>query len=180
MQKKNNHKQSQKEPEKRLEKKNEKLAGHPSVDAARDSQVRRDFQRRKRRGLRPLPKKDIKVILRLHKGFTVKSLFGLELSMAVIEACRKSFEGENFLLRVHAGSNIIILSTLHKQVAGRLREISQLKIRGQIHLFNAYVANPEDVLRDIVHGLLPRTTQADLMANLQIWRQGVKIVSPGR
>ncbi|KAH8042462.1 hypothetical protein HPB51_023472 [Rhipicephalus microplus] len=142
---------------------------------ARDSQVKRNFQRRKRRGPTPLPKEDIKVILRPHKGLKVKNLFGSELSMAVIEACRNSFGGESFLLRVHPGSNIIILSTPHEQVAGRLREINQLKIRGRIHPFNAYVADPEDVLRGIVHGLPPGTTQADLMANLRIRTQGVKI-----
>ncbi|KAH8030967.1 hypothetical protein HPB51_012435 [Rhipicephalus microplus] len=172
---KKNLKKSQKEPEKGLEKKNEKSAGHPLADAARDSQVKRDFQRRKRRGPTPLPKEDIKVILRPHKGLTVKNLFGSELSIAVIEACRNSFGGESFLLRVHPGSNIIILSTPHEQVAGRLREINQLKIRGRIHPFNAYVADPEDVQRGIVHGLPPGTTQADLMANLRIRTQGVKI-----
>ncbi|KAH8009058.1 hypothetical protein HPB51_010248 [Rhipicephalus microplus] len=102
-----------------------------------------------------------------------------------------------FVLWVHPGSNIIISSTPHEQVSanpllwvraictekqqqqqqvvGRLREINQLKIRGQIHPFNAYVADPEDLLRGIVHGLLPGTTQADLRANLRIRPQGVKI-----
>ncbi|KAH8029796.1 hypothetical protein HPB51_004801 [Rhipicephalus microplus] len=125
---KQNHKQSQKEPEKRLEKKNGKSAGHPPVETARDSQVKRDFQRRKRRGPTPLTKEDMKVILRSHKGLTTKNLFGLELSMAVIEAFRNSFGGESFLLRVHHGSNVIILFTPHEQVAGRLREINQLKL----------------------------------------------------
>ncbi|KAH8022734.1 hypothetical protein HPB51_002987 [Rhipicephalus microplus] len=144
-------------------------------DAARDSQVKRDFQRRKRQVPTPLPKEDIKVIVRPHKGLTVKNLFGSELSMAVIEACRNCFGGESFLRRVHLGSNIIILSTPHEQVAGRLREINQFKIRRQIHPFNAYVADQEDVLRGIIHGLPPGTTQADLMANLRIRTQGVKI-----
>ncbi|KAH8028966.1 hypothetical protein HPB51_021668 [Rhipicephalus microplus] len=138
-------------------------------------QVKREFQRRIRRGPTPLSKEDIKVILRPHKGLTVKNLFGSELSMAVIEACWNSFGGESFLQRVHPGSNIIILSTPHEQVSGRLREINQSKIRGRIHPFNAYVADPEDVLRGIVHGLPPGTTQADLMENLRIRTQGVKI-----
>ncbi|KAH8041737.1 hypothetical protein HPB51_017557 [Rhipicephalus microplus] len=172
---KKNHKQSQKEPEKGLEKKNEKSAGHPLADAARHSQVKRDFQHRKRRGPIPLPKEDIKVILRPHKGLTVKTLFGSELSMVVIKTCWNSFGGESFLRRVHPGSNIIILSTPHEQLAGRLREINQVKIRGRIHPFNAYVADPEDVLRGIIQGLRHGTTQADLMANLRIRSQGVKI-----
>ncbi|KAH8019480.1 hypothetical protein HPB51_019773 [Rhipicephalus microplus] len=135
----------------------------------------RSSSAKKRRGPTPLPKEDIKVIPRPHKGLTVKNIFGLELSIAVIKACRNSFGGESFLLRVHPGSNIIILSTPHEQVPGRLREINQLKIRGRIHPFNAYVADPEDVLRGIVHGLPPGTTQVDLMANLRIRTQGVKI-----
>ncbi|KAL1481099.1 hypothetical protein MTO96_050470 [Rhipicephalus appendiculatus] len=165
-------KKSQKETEKGLDKNNEEPPRFTPVDAAGESQAKRDFQRRKRRGPTPLPKEDIKVILRPHKGLTVKNLLGSELSMAVIEACRNSFGGDSFLLRVHPGSNIVILSTPHEEVAGRLREISQLKIRGQIHPFNAYVADPEDVLRGVLHGLPPGTTQADLMANLRIRTQG--------
>ncbi|KAH8026646.1 hypothetical protein HPB51_023410 [Rhipicephalus microplus] len=53
--------------------------------------------------------------------------------------------------------------------------MNQLKIRGRIHPFNAYVAAPEDLLRGIIHGLPPGTTQADLMANLRTRTQGVKI-----
>ncbi|KAH8034126.1 hypothetical protein HPB51_020475 [Rhipicephalus microplus] len=166
-----NHKQSQKE----LEKKNEKSAGHLLVDAARDSQVKRNSQRRKRRGPTLLPKEDIKVILRPHKGLTVRILFGSELSVAVIEACRNSFGGESFSLRIHPESNILILSMPHKQVAGKLREINQLKIRGRIHPFHAYVADPEDVLRGTVYGLPPGTTQADLMADLRIRTQEGKL-----
>ncbi|KAH8041736.1 hypothetical protein HPB51_017556 [Rhipicephalus microplus] len=129
---KKNHKEGKKEPEKGLYKKNEKSAGHPPVDAARDSQVKWDFQRRKRRAPTSLPKEDIKVILRPQKSLRVKNLFGSELSMAVIEACQKRFGRESFLQRVHPRSNIIILYTPHEQVAGRLREINQLKIRGPL------------------------------------------------
>ncbi|KAH7952008.1 hypothetical protein HPB52_016783 [Rhipicephalus sanguineus] len=172
---KKNSKKPQKEPEKGMEKKNEESPGNPPVTAAGESQAKGDFRRRKRRGPPPLPKEDIKVILRPHKGLMVKNVLGSELSMAVIEACRNTFGGNSFLLRVHPGSNIAIMSTPREEVAGVLREISQLKIRGQIHPFNAYVADPEDVLRGIVHGLPPGTTQADLMANLRIRTQGVNI-----
>ncbi|KAH7978076.1 hypothetical protein HPB49_004427 [Dermacentor silvarum] len=140
-----------------------------------ENQTKRDFRRRKRRGPSPLPKEDIKVILRPHKGLIFKNLLGSELSVAVIEAYRKIFGGDSFLLRVHPGSNAVILSKPHEQVAGRLREISQLKIRGQIHLFNEYVPDPEDVLSGIVDGLPPGTIEAELMANLRIRTQGGNI-----
>ncbi|KAH7939766.1 hypothetical protein HPB52_017250 [Rhipicephalus sanguineus] len=157
---KKNSNKTPKEPEKGMEKKNEESPGNPSVDGAGESQAKGDFLRRKRRGPPPLPKEDIKVFLRPHKGLTVKNLLVSELSMAVIEACRNTFGGDSILLRVHPGSNIVIMSTPREEVAGRLREISQLKIRGQIHPFNAYAADPEDVLRGIVHGLPPATIQA--------------------
>ncbi|KAH8037688.1 hypothetical protein HPB51_015733 [Rhipicephalus microplus] len=78
------------------------------------------FRRRMRRGLPPLPKGDIKIILRPHKGLWVKNVLGMELSRAVIDACQRSFNGNDFLLRVHPGSNIVILSTPSTEVASRL------------------------------------------------------------
>ncbi|KAH7932574.1 hypothetical protein HPB52_024321 [Rhipicephalus sanguineus] len=121
------------------------------------------------------PGRDIKVILRPHKGLWVKNILGLELSRAVIDACQRSFNGNDFLLRIHPGSNIVIISTPSVEVASRLRDIRQLNIRGQIHAFNAYVADPEGVLRGIVHGIPAGTSQDELMENLRVRTQGVKI-----
>ncbi|KAH7972943.1 hypothetical protein HPB52_019181 [Rhipicephalus sanguineus] len=154
---KKNSKKTQKEPEKGMEKKNEEPPANPPETPRPTAS----------------PEGRHKIILRPHKGLTVKNLLGSALSMAVTEACRNTFGGDSFLLRVHPGSNIVIMSAPREEVAGMLREISQLKIRGQIHSFNACVADPEDVLRGIVHGLPPGTTQADLMANLRIRTQGV-------
>ncbi|KAH8032912.1 hypothetical protein HPB51_003696 [Rhipicephalus microplus] len=61
------------------------------------------------------------------------------------------------------------------EVASRLRGISQLKIRGQIHAFNAYVADHEGVLRGIVHGIPAGTSQDELMENLRVRTQAVNI-----
>ncbi|KAH7937503.1 hypothetical protein HPB49_012747 [Dermacentor silvarum] len=124
----------------------------------------------KRRGPPPLPKEDIKIILRPHRGLLVKNILGLELSRAVIDACQQSFNGNDILWRIHPGSNILILSSPSEDVASRLREISQLNIRGTTHSFN-----PEGVLRGIVHGILAGTSQAELMENLRVRTQGVKI-----
>ncbi|KAH8027708.1 hypothetical protein HPB51_007258 [Rhipicephalus microplus] len=139
------------------------------------SQVKRRRRTRSRRPLPPLPKDDIKIILRPHKGLAVKDILGYELSTAVIDACHRHFDGGSFMLRVHPGSNIIIVSTPHEHVAKELREITHLNIRGRVHSFNSYVADPEDVLRGIVHGIPSGTSQAELMANLRVRTQGVKI-----
>ncbi|KAH8032008.1 hypothetical protein HPB51_022530 [Rhipicephalus microplus] len=153
---------------------NEKFESDPPAEKQKH-EATQGFRRRKRRGPPPLPKEDIKIILRPHKGLWVKNILGLELSRAVIDACQRSFNGNDFLLRVHPGSNIVILSTPSMEVASRLRGISQLKIRGQIHAFNAYVADPEGVLRGIVHGIPAGTSQDELMENLRVRTQGVNI-----
>ncbi|KAH8028109.1 hypothetical protein HPB51_013156 [Rhipicephalus microplus] len=61
------------------------------------------------------------------------------------------------------------------EVASMLRVISQLKIRGQVHAFNAYVADLEGVLPGIVHGIPARTSQDELKDNLHVRTQGVNI-----
>ncbi|KAH6925654.1 hypothetical protein HPB50_008466 [Hyalomma asiaticum] len=137
------------------------------------SQVKHGRRPRRRRPLPPLPREDIKVVLRPHKGLVVKDLLGYEISAAVIDACHRHFDGSSFMLRVHPGSNIIIVSTPHEHVAKDLRELNHLTIRGRVHSFNSYVADPEDVLRGVVHGIPPGTSQADLMANLRVRTQGV-------
>ncbi|KAH7943194.1 hypothetical protein HPB52_006290 [Rhipicephalus sanguineus] len=139
------------------------------------SQEKHGRRPRRRRPLPPLPKEDIKIVLRPHKGLAVKDLLGYEISTAVIDACHRHFDGSSFMLRVHPGSNIIILSTPHEHVAKELREITHLTIRGRAHSFNSYVADPEGVLRGTVHGIPSGTSQAELMANLRVRTQGVKI-----
>ncbi|KAL1450307.1 hypothetical protein MTO96_043952 [Rhipicephalus appendiculatus] len=108
-------------------------------------QVKRGRRTRRRPPPPPLPKEDIKIVLRPHKGLAAKDLLGYELSTAVINACHRHFDGGSLILRVHPGSNIIILSTPHEHVAEELREITHMTIRGRVHSFNSYVADPEDI-----------------------------------
>ncbi|KAL1473621.1 hypothetical protein MTO96_038569, partial [Rhipicephalus appendiculatus] len=147
---------------------------HPN---ARENTAEQGFRRKRqrRRHLPPLPKDDIKIIMRPHKGLVVKDLLGSEISVAIIDACQRKFDGRNFMLRVHPGSNIIIVSTPEENVARHLREITRLNIRGHIYPFNAYVADPEDVLRGVIHGKPTGTSQNELMASLRIRTQGVTI-----
>ncbi|KAL1439186.1 hypothetical protein MTO96_047402 [Rhipicephalus appendiculatus] len=132
-------------------------------------------KRRRRRHLPPLPKDDIKIIMRPHKGLVVKDLLGSEISVVIIDACQRKFDGSNLMLRVHPGSNIIVVSTPEEHVARHLREVTRLIIRGHIYPLNAYVEDPEDVLRGMIHGIPTGTSQTELMANLRIRTQGVTI-----
>ncbi|KAH6919581.1 hypothetical protein HPB50_029430 [Hyalomma asiaticum] len=104
-------------------------------------------------------REDIKVVLRPRKGLVVEDLLGYEIPAAVIDACHRHFDGNSFMLRVHPGSNIIIVSTPHEH--------------GPSTLVHSFVADPEDVLRGVVHGIPPGTSQADLMANLHVRTQGM-------
>ncbi|KAH7958172.1 hypothetical protein HPB51_027845 [Rhipicephalus microplus] len=116
--------------QKKNQKKNQKNASEAvecnassSSPPKQGSQVKRRRRTRSRRPLPPLPKDDIKIILRPHKGLAVKDILGYELSTAVIDACHRHFDGGSFMLRVHPGSNIIIVSTPHEHVAKELRDM---------------------------------------------------------
>ncbi|KAH8041912.1 hypothetical protein HPB51_019547 [Rhipicephalus microplus] len=98
---------------------NEKFESYPPAEKQK-REATQGFRQRKRRGPPPLLKEDIKIILRPHKGLWVKNILGLELSRAVIDACQRSFNGNDFLLRVHPGSNVEILSMPSMEVASRL------------------------------------------------------------
>ncbi|KAH6926475.1 hypothetical protein HPB50_018735 [Hyalomma asiaticum] len=50
------------------------------------SQVKHGCRPRRRRPFQPLPREDIKVVLRPHKGLVVKDLLGYEISAPLIDA----------------------------------------------------------------------------------------------
>ncbi|KAL1483374.1 hypothetical protein MTO96_050247 [Rhipicephalus appendiculatus] len=81
----------------------------------------------KYRKLPPLPRDDFKVVIRPHQGLPIRTLTSPLLAEAVIAACGNKIHGENFMLRLKPGSNIIIVSTAHQEVAELVRKITSLK-----------------------------------------------------
>lgn len=135
--------------------------------------------RRPRRRLPPLPRNDFKIILRPKKGLNIKTLTTHQVSRAVVAACNyhPKCTGNDFIVRIRTGSNIIIASTPHIETAELLRRVSTLAFGGSNHDFNTYVAAPDNTLRGVIHGLDPGTSPDELKANLRVRTQGVTIHS---
>ncbi|KAL1444002.1 hypothetical protein MTO96_045723, partial [Rhipicephalus appendiculatus] len=130
----------------------------------------------KYRKLPPLPRDDSKVVIRPHQGLPIRTLTSPLLAEAFIAACGNKIHGENFMLRLKPGSNIIIVSTPHQKVAELVRKITSLKVNGRPHAVNAYVATGDGAVRGVIHGLPPHTPSDTLKANLRIRTQNVEII----
>ncbi|KAL1475937.1 hypothetical protein MTO96_036917, partial [Rhipicephalus appendiculatus] len=131
-----------------------------------------------RRKLPPLPKSDIKVIIRPKKGLVVSNYNNHDIARAIVAACGDPHKckDEDILTRLRHGSNIIIVSTPSEQAADAIRKLSKISIQGKIHEVNAYVAAPEGVIKGVIHGVDRGTTSEELLAHLRVRTQGVKIL----
>ncbi|KAH7979795.1 hypothetical protein HPB49_011091 [Dermacentor silvarum] len=135
--------------------------------------------------LPPLPKNDIKIILKPHKGLMLKEYLKTEIPQAIIRSTgsiipgsgpnQRKITGEDFILRIREGTNIIIVSTPSLEVADVIRRITCMELRGKQHPFNVYVADPDDSYKGVVHGFPAHTESADLQQHLRVRTQGVTI-----
>lgn len=132
--------------------------------------------RPRRRRLPPLPRQDLKVVIRPHQGLPLKNISSQGLARAVVEACQNKIRSDNFILRIKPGSNIAVVSTPEKEDARMMQNIKTLNINGRPHPVNAYVTTGEGAVRGVVHGIEPHTSPAVLKANLRIRTQGVEVV----
>ncbi|KAH7934067.1 hypothetical protein HPB49_021025 [Dermacentor silvarum] len=126
----------------------------------------------------PLPRNDIKIIMRPKPGLIVKELKTYEVARAIERASGdpETCKSDKFLLRLRNGSNIIIASTPHKQVAEKILKIKTLDLNGTKHPINTYITTPEGYLKGVIHGLERETPEDELLSNLRVRTQGVTIV----
>ncbi|KAH7933838.1 hypothetical protein HPB49_017987 [Dermacentor silvarum] len=133
---------------------------------------------RPRRRPPPLPRNDMKIVIRPKPGLAVKDLQTHQVARAISQASGSPQEcrGEDFLLRLRPGSNIIVVSTPYERTAELVMKITNLNIQGKQHPINAYISTPEHLLKGVIHGIDEGTTEDELMANLRVRTQGVKIM----
>ncbi|KAH7945302.1 hypothetical protein HPB49_000265 [Dermacentor silvarum] len=133
---------------------------------------------RPRRRPPPLPRNDMKIVIRPKPGLAVKDLQTHQVARAISQASGSPQEcrGEDFLLRLRPGSNIIVVSTPYERTAELVMKITSLNIQGKQHPVNAYISTPEHLLKGVIHGIDEGTTEDELMANLRVRTQGVKIM----
>ncbi|KAK8780270.1 hypothetical protein V5799_018389 [Amblyomma americanum] len=126
--------------------------------------------------LPPLPRDDLKVVLR-PRGLAVKDLQTHQVARAVVAATGQGCKAEDLIIRLRNGSNIIIVSTDNEAAAQKIRCITQLSFGGKSYTVNGHVAAPEGTLRGVIHGVDPGTSPEELKTNLRVRTQGVKILA---
>ncbi|KAH7980547.1 hypothetical protein HPB49_017121 [Dermacentor silvarum] len=146
---------------------------------------RRNMRPARGKPLPPLPKNDIKIILKLHKGLMLKEYLKTEIPQAIIRSTgtiipgsgpnQRKITGEDFILRILEGTNIIIVSTPSLEVANVIRRITCMELRDKQHPFNVYVADPDNSYKWVVHGFPAHTESADLQQHLRVRTQEVTI-----
>ncbi|XP_065290550.1 uncharacterized protein [Dermacentor albipictus] len=129
-----------------------------------------------RRRLPPLPRDDLKIVLR-PRGLAVKSLQTHQVAQAVVAATKQGCKAEDLIIRLRNGSNIIISSTDNEEAAQTIRRITQLSFGGKNYAVNAHVAAPEGTLRGVIHGVDQGTSPEELKTNLRVRTQGVKVLA---
>ncbi|XP_070388422.1 uncharacterized protein [Dermacentor albipictus] len=124
--------------------------------------------------LPPLPKGDIKIVIRPTRGLNLREFPNHVIAAAVTHSCPQStlIEGK-YIIRPHLGSNIIVVSTQYKDVAATLRQLTHLTLGNKIYPLRAYVPFSPQLLRVVIHGLDPRNTRETLMQGL--WTRDTRI-----
>lgn len=132
---------------------------------------------RSRRRLPPLPKEDVKIIVRPKKGLPLKNYTTVEITRAIAQACDDRVQYlHDLIIRPRLGSNIIVLSTSNMEAADLLRKITHIALGGAQHEVVAYVAFSDQEVRGVVHGFPPKTTPEELMQGLRVRTQNTKII----
>ncbi|KAH7940958.1 hypothetical protein HPB49_008365 [Dermacentor silvarum] len=133
---------------------------------------------RPRRRAPPLPRTDMKIIIRPAPGLILRKLQTHQVARAIVQATggAPTCKGDDFITRLRPGSNIIIVSTPHEGTAATLMKIMSLTFHGRSHPVKVYLSTPEDLLKGVVHGIDVGTSEEELMANLRVRTHGVRIV----
>lgn len=133
---------------------------------------------RPRRRAPPLPRTDMKIIIRPAPGLILRKLQTHQVARAIVQATggAPTCKGDDFITRLRPGSNIIIVSTPHEGTAATLMKITSLTFHGRSHPVKVYLSTPEDLLKGVVHGIDVGTSEEELMANLRVRTHGVRIV----
>ncbi|KAH7982525.1 hypothetical protein HPB52_005468 [Rhipicephalus sanguineus] len=137
-----------------------------------------DARSRPRQRVPPLPRADLKVIIRPSPGLIVRELRSYQVAKAIIQATGRASacKGEDFIVRLRRGSNIIIVSTPHEATAATLVKITSLTFQERPHPVKVYLSTPKDLSKGVVHGIDAGTSEEELLANLRVRTHGVRIV----
>ncbi|KAH7965604.1 hypothetical protein HPB49_008981 [Dermacentor silvarum] len=152
------------------------VSGTPSnVNVPSPDITRKPGARRPR--LPPLPKGDLKVVIRPTRGLALKQYPNHAISAAIVMSCQTPTPVEGkYVVRPHKGSNILIVSTPHEETADEICQLTHLKLANQAHPMRAYVPFSPQTIRGVIHGLDPNNTRETLMKGLWVRDTRIKIL----
>ncbi|KAH7978187.1 hypothetical protein HPB49_004782 [Dermacentor silvarum] len=144
-----------------------------------------DVERRSRPRQRapPLPRNDIKIILKPKPGLAVRDLKTYEVARAIMEAAGGSaagFKCDDMIIHLRPGSNIVIVSTALEEHGKRIEKIKHLNLNGKSHPMSTYVTTPEYLLKGVIHGINTDVTDDEIIDNICVRTQGVEVLQARR
>ncbi|KAH7953095.1 hypothetical protein HPB49_004598 [Dermacentor silvarum] len=125
---------------------------HPSV-----SQVER---------LPPLPRNDLKVIIRPREGLNLATWTTPQVAEGIKMACQHPTNEHvrTLTVRIDPVQNIAIASTPNEELAMSIRHINTIHLGGREFAVTAYVAAPDSSAKGVIHGI-PAGTPTEVLLN---------------
>ncbi|KAM7300090.1 hypothetical protein ISCGN_020654 [Ixodes scapularis] len=118
---------------------------------------------------RPLPKEDIKIVLRPREGLDITKISHAELRDRVLRATGLGYdEVAEDLLRINIAKNIIVASTPSMEHASKYTAVKELRYGEKSYNVTAYAAPPEDTVKGIIHDIPEYDSAEDITRSLSI------------
>ncbi|KAH7977926.1 hypothetical protein HPB49_003968 [Dermacentor silvarum] len=90
------------------------------------------------------------------------------------------FKGDDMIIRLRSGSNIVIVSTAFEELRKRIEKLKQLKLKDKTHPMSAYATTPEYLLKGVLHGINTDVTDDEIMDNICVRTQRVEVLQARR
>ncbi|KAM7299739.1 hypothetical protein ISCGN_020305 [Ixodes scapularis] len=128
----------------------------------------------------PLPKEDIKIVLRPREGLDITKISHAELRDGVLRATGLGYdEAAEDLLRINPAKNIIVASTPSMEHASKYTAVKELRYGEKSYNVTAYAAPPEDTVKGIIHDIPEYDSAEDITRSL-IYKKNSTILQARR
>ncbi|KAG0434366.1 hypothetical protein HPB47_019156 [Ixodes persulcatus] len=128
----------------------------------------------------PLPKEDIKIVLRPREGLDITKMSHAELRDGVLRATGLGYdEAAEDLLRINPAKNINVASTPSMEHANKYTAVKELRFGEKSYNVTAYAAPPEDTVKGIIHNIPEYDSAEDITRSL-IYKKNTTILQARR
>ncbi|KAG0422622.1 hypothetical protein HPB47_001561 [Ixodes persulcatus] len=128
----------------------------------------------------PLPKEDIKTVLRSREGLDITKLSHAELRDGVLRATGLGYDkAVEHLLRINPAKNIIVASTPSMEHASDYTTVKELHFGEKSYSVTAYVTPPLDTIKGIIHDIPEYDSGEDITRSL-IYKKNTTILQARR